>query len=223
MQKESARVVLFGGPGTAKTPTAAKFASENGFLYLIVEEGIKSAKGHNGPAYKVENASQIDEFFKWWTTEKESRQFPGVVVDSLSQIAKMFLKDAEAKTRHGQQAYGIMADKTMEVVNHLIRDKVRHCLILAQMFLEERTVKHGLTETVINYHRPLFPGKKLDKDFAHEIDEIWYAHHTNVPGVGKTVAILTEGSDTVMARTRNGGLNALEPPDLTTLFKKITS
>lgn len=223
VEKEAAHVVLFGGPGTAKTPLCAELSSQLGWLYLIVESGIKSAREHKGPAYKAANAKDINEFFAWWFTSKDALQFPGIVLDSISKIAKFLLADAESKTRHGMQAYGMMAEQTMKIVDGLVADKNRHCLMISQLFLEERTVKHGLVESVTNYHRPLFPGKRLDKDFAHEIDEVWYAHHTTIPGVGNTVAILTRGNDSVLARTRDGRLQPLEPPNLVDLIKKITT
>lgn len=219
-QNKGVKAVLYGLNGTAKTPMCAHI---NNSIFLSIESGLRSVRNvTDTPGFKATTAKDIREFFAWYFTHKDALRFDTLVVDSLTKLAEIILKEAQSKNSHGLKAYGVMLDDVLGIIRNLV-EHPKNVILIAQVAIQERTVQQGFQTTTINYQYPLLPGRSLDKYAFQEIDEIWYAHRTDVPGVGNTIAILTQGNEGVMARSRDSRLNTLEPPDMNALLAKINS
>lgn len=209
------KCMFYGIPGMAKTPILT--TAPNG-LFLMLEKGVRSARNSNMPSVEITNGSEADEFFVWWFNSNEAKAFDSLCIDSASQLAEFYLADALGKTTkggntaHGQQAYGTMANRFLQWFTMLITQKQKHIFMTAKEMLDQ------------SLHRPFFEGKVLPVKVPHEIDELYHVEKTRIPGIAdEVIALRTEGDIMTMARSRNGGLDAFEQPNLTNVVTKLMS
>lgn len=222
-QKSGAKVILYGPPGTGKTPTAMMLPNS---VTAVVEKGLASVRNSNTMCADCDNFQKIDEFYKWFLnpTSKDARKFSTHIIDSLSKLCKIALAHYELTVKDPRQAYQKMAKFVINIITGLQQIPNLNVLYLAQMATEEVVVPGPLPGQILTrpYNRPLFPGKQLDKDIPHEIDEIWYVDNVNRPDGVYGPAVHTKDSGKAMARSRHY-LNDLEPLDLVYLFNKINA
>lgn len=214
------KAVLYGPPGTGKTPMAASLTNA---VVAAHEPGLLSVRGLNTPAIELFTAQDVREFYKWVFGSTEIQKYDTLVVDSVSQLAEILLREHQSTTSHGMQAYGKMAEEVLEIISELFFMPSINVVLIAKHSTETITMRRGLEEVTVELAKPYLPGRKLGIDVPHLFDEIWYAHKTTIPGVGPTTAIQTQHSETAVARDRSGKLAPLEPPNLNQIFAKINS
>lgn len=208
------KAVLYGGPGIGKTPTAATAPNP---VMCVVEPGMISLRKNSTlPCFEAYSADKIDEFFKWVFNSNERKKFDTIIVDSISQMAEIYLKDELKKNRDGRKAYGEMSRRVMEWLDGLYYMEGLHTVLIAKQQIQE--VSGGTLK------RPYFPGQDLHIKVPHLFDEILHFAQTNVPGVpGQVPAIRTKETYDIMARDRTGNLDEFEQPNLANIFAKCMS
>jgi len=204
------KTVCYGPPGSAKTPLVNTAPKP---IMLACEPGLLSMRGSNVPTYTAFDTKRIDEFFDWLTSSAEVKNFDTVCVDSISEMASIYLLDALKKNSHGMKAYGVMAENVEKQLRRLYFLPNKHTYLIAKQEI--------ITET--NYKRPYMPGKYLPVSLPHMFDFILHLGVQNVPGMGQVKAFRCVESFDVMARNRTGNLNEFEPPHLEQLFTKAMS
>ncbi|HEX2243000.1 MAG TPA: AAA family ATPase [Gammaproteobacteria bacterium] len=212
-QRFGVKAVTFGGPGTGKTPlmnTAPRPVA------CITEPGMLTMRTSNIPAWEAYTPERVDEFFEWLKNSNETRNFDTVCIDSISQMAEIFLTRELARWKDGRKAYGEMSRHMMELLNFMYYMPQKHTYLIA---------KEGLIELGgVTKRKPYFPGQDLNVKVPHMYDEVWHIGLANVPGQPKpVVAIRTVETFDTFARDRSGRLAELEFPDLTALFNKAMS
>lgn len=200
------KALIYGPPGTGKTPIINSAPKP---LLLACEPGMLSMRGSNTPTYFATDAKSLDEFFKWFFNSTETKNFDTIAVDSITEMAVLYLKEGERLHRHGLQSYGHMAERMLEQLNGLYYTRDKHTYLIAK----EDTQQNG-------FKRPSFPGKVLPIEVPHKYDAILRLAIHNVPGVGQTKAFRCVGSIDELSRNRTGNLNEFEPPDYGALIKK---
>lgn len=212
-QNFGCKALIFGPAGSAKTPILNTAPRP---LLLATEPGLLSMRGSKIPTYEAYEPKRIDEFFKWFFNSNETKNFDTLGIDSASQIADIYLVDAQKNNKHGLKAYGEMASNTMEHLRTLYYTRYKHTYVICK---EEIKDLDGQT-----MRRPYFPGQVLPIDVPHLYDFILRLAKTNVPGVsGEVLAFQCSGSYNVLARNRTGNLNQYEPPNFTDLVNKAMS
>jgi len=208
------KAVVYGGPGTAKTPISATAPRP---VMCVIEPGMLSMRGvDNIPAFEAYTPKKIEEFFKWVFESKEASNFDTIVIDSLSQLCEVILEQELARNVHGLQAYGKMATRVLKLINKLYFHENKHAYIIAKQTTGE--IDGAATKL------PYFPGKELNVKIPHLFDEIFHIGKANVPGQAKPVlAMRTQNTFGIMARDRSGKLDELEPPNLSDIFAKCMS
>lgn len=203
-----------GGPGSGRTPLVRTAPRP---VLCATEPGLLSLRDWDGPVWEAYTPGAIDEFFTWAKTSHEARNFDTIAVDSVSQMAEIYLAQALIKHKHGLKAYGDMADAVMQHVSTLYFMREKHVYLVAKQQLSDEG--GGLTKK-----RPYFPGKELNVKVPHLYDAILCVGIYQIPGVqGEQRAIRTLDSLTVAARDRSGRLGEYEPCDLSALFAKCMS
>lgn len=209
-QRFGVKSLIYGGPGCGKTPlinTAPKP------VMCVIEPGMLSMRNSNIPAWEGYTADKIDEFFKWLFESKDAAQFDTVAIDSISQLAEVFLTQELLRNKDGRKAYGEMSRRVMDILNKLYYLPQKHVVLIAK--------QTSVDEGGIMKRKPYFPGNDLNVKVPHMYDEILHMGMANVPGQPKPVqAIRCMEAFDAMARDRSGKLSELEPPNLEMLFNK---
>lgn len=212
-QRFGVKSVMYGGPGSGKTPLLNTAPRP---LLCVAEPGMLSMRNSNIPAYDAYTPERLDEFFKWLKNSSEAKAFDTIGVDSISQVAEIYLRQEEDRNAHGLKAYGEMAKRVMEHMNDLFYMPQKHVYLIAKEMTED--------QKGIRMRRPYFPGKDLNVKVPHMYDEILHLGLERPPGfIQDVVAIRTRQSFDCMARDRSGMLNELEEPNLSKLFSKAMS
>ena len=199
------KAIVYGPPGSRKTPlinTAPKP------LMLACEPGMLSMRGSKVPTFQAFTPALIDEFFKWFFGSNERRNFETLAIDSISQMADIYLQDALKNNKHGLKAYGEMAVKVMDHLRPLFFTENINTYLIA---------KEGSKDGM---RWPYFPGQQLLTEVPHMYDFILYLALQSVPNVGQVVAFRCNQGVDVLARSRTGNLNDYEPPDFGKLVSK---
>ena len=209
-QRFGVKALAYGGPGTGKTPMVNSAPRP---VMCCIEPGMLSMRGSTIPAFEAYDANKIDEFFTWFFKSNESKQFDTLAIDSISQLAEVFLTQELLRNKDGRKAYGEMSRRVMGIVNDLYFFPQKHIYLIAKQCLSD--------EEGIQTKKPFFPGQDLPVKIPHLFDEILHIGPQNIPGIPKPViGIRCQPSFGVLARDRSGKLGEIEPPDLNALFTK---
>ena len=204
------KCLVFGGAGSGKTPI---FNTAPRPLLLAVEPGMLSMRGSTVPAWEAKTKPRIEEFFKWFFSSAEANNYDTLGIDSLSQMAEIYIEDALKFNSHGLKAYGQMATEVMKHVNDLYYHPRKNLYLIAK----QTTIE----ESGAQKRKPYFPGKDLNVKIPHLFDEILHLGMHNIPGIiGQQKAFCTAEQFDIFARDRSGRLDAFEQPDLTNIFRK---
>lgn len=204
-QKYGCKTICYGPPGTGKTPIINTAPRP---VLLACEPGLLSMRGSNVPTFTAFEPKRIDEFFDWVTGSSEINNFDTIGIDSVSEMAGIYLVEGLRKNKHGMAAYGDMAENTEKQLRKIYFMKNKHVYAI------------GKQEINNGYKRPYMPGQYLPVNFPHLFDYILHLDIQNVPGVGQVKAFRCNGDMQTMARNRTGNLNDFEPPNLMQLFQK---
>lgn len=204
------KMLAYGPPGEGKTPLINTAPRP---VVAMIEPGFASMRTSSVPTWDATTPERCDEFFKWVFGSAEVKNFDTICIDSVSQMAEMYLKWAKTKSRDGRAVYGIMAEKVMEQMDGIFAMKNKHAYLVCK-----QSFKDGGETT---FMRPYFPGQELDVRIPHLFDIVAHIAKANVPGMNTPVtAIRCVGTPNIRARNRFGTLNEFEPPDLSALFNK---
>lgn len=204
------KAIVYGPAGVGKTPILQSAPRP---LLLATEPGLLSMRGSKIPTYEAYTPAKVDEFFKWFFNSNETKNFDTLGIDSASQIADIYLIDAQKNNKHGLKAYGEMAESTMEHLRTLYYTRYKHTYVVCKEEIKDLDGQ--------SMRRPYFPGQVLPISVPHLYDFILRLAKTNVPGVqGETLAFQCQGSYNVLSRNRTGNLNQYEPPNFTDLVNK---
>ena len=202
--------IIYGPPGSGKTPLLNTASRP---LLLACEPGLLSMRNSNIPTYQAYDVKSIDEFFAWFFNSAETKNFDTLGVDSVSQMADIYLQDALKHNKHGLKAYGEMATLTMEQLRSVYFTRYKHTYLIAK-------------ETVINdengfkMKKPYFPGQQLPVEIPHMYDAILHLGIHNISSAGQQKSFQCVGSSDILARDRTGSLAEYEPPDFGKLVEK---
>lgn len=212
-KRYAVKSLCYGPPGRGKTPVIQTAPRP---MILVTEPGMLSLrKITNIPAWEAYDDKRIDEFFEWLFKSNETKNFDTVCIDSVSEMAEIYLKAALKKNKHGLAAYGEMADRVMPHINGLYHlQNLNTYLICKQEIIEVDN---------INTKQPYFPGNVCKTQIPHKYDVILHLDDYNIPNSpppGHFRCFRTSATMGVTARDRSGNLAEFEPLDLTALFKK---
>lgn len=210
IQRYGVKAIIYGGPGTGKTPmiTTAPYP-----VHCFSEPGMLSIRSYQGPGYIADTYAKMRDFVLWATLSNEAKQFQTKCFDSLSQMCQIILDEEKKVNKDGRKAYGIMGDKIMEMMNWLFFAQDCNVVLLAKETLLE-------IEGMGKKYRPMFPGQQLDAQIPHLFDSIWRLEYAPDGKGGTQRVIRTKENFQAFARDRSGNLAELEHADLTYLLNK---
>jgi hypothetical protein len=207
-RRYGAKAIVYGPPGSRKTPLINTCPRP---LMLACEPGMLSMRGSTVPTFQAHTGAAIEEFFKWFNISNERKNFDTLAIDSVSQMADIYLQEAQKTNSHGKAAYGDMAKKVMSHLRPLFFTENIHTYLIAK-----EGTKDGM-------RWPYFPGQQLLTEVPHMYDFILYLGIQNVPGMGNISAFRCNQTLDVLARNRTGNLNDYEEPHFGKLIQKALS
>lgn len=202
------KAIVYGAPGSAKTPLINTAPRP---VMLACEPGMLSMRGSNVPTCQAFTPEACDDFFKWFFNSKEVANYDTLAIDSVSQLADIYLQAALKKLKHGLQAYGSMATSVMDHMRPLFFFPQKHTYLICK-----QSVGEGMA-------RPMFPGNQLNVEIPHMYDFILHLGIKNVPGIGQVKAFQCNESFDFLCRNRTGNLSDYEQPDFGALVRKAMS
>lgn len=213
-KRMGAKALVYGAPGSSKTPLVNTCPKP---LLLACEPGMLSMRNSTVSTFQAFDGKSIAEFFSWFHSSNERKNFDTLAIDSISEMANIFLQEALKGTsnsgnkKHGLAAYGDMATKVMDIIRPLYFTENIHTYLIAK-----EGTKDGMKW-------PYLPGQQLLTECPHLFDFILHLGIQNVPNVGQVLAFRCNQAIDVLARARTGNLSDFEPPDFGLLVKKALS
>lgn len=220
-QQYGVKAVVYGGPGSGKTPVTVRTSPYP--VLLASEPGMLTLKGSLCPTFTAFSAPRIDEFFEWFVGSVESKNFHTLIWDSASQGMEIYVTHELDKGNksggdaHGKKAYGDAAKKMMKHLTNLYFMAEKHIILVAKLNRSE--INGGV------YNRPYFPGRELNIRVPHLFDLVTCLGDWTIPNVlpSPTKAFRTKETFDYMGRDRSGKLHEYEPPDFSHIIKKAMS
>lgn len=206
------KAVVYGGAGSGKTPVINTAPRP---VLLATEPGLLSMRGSQVPTFDAYTPARINDFWSWFFTSAETKNYDTIAIDSVSQMCQIYLEESLKKKSHGMQAYGDMAIKIMSILNQLYFMERKHTYLICKQEI--------IDVDGINTKRPYLPGRVLPIDVPHMFDEILHLAKAPIPGVGEQLAFRCHGSMGVVARDRTGKLGEFEQPNFTNIVNKCMS
>ena len=211
------KCITYGPAGSGKTPIINTCPNP---VLLACEPGLLSMRGSKVPTWEAYTADKVDEFFEWFFKSNETKKFDTLAIDSISQMAEIYLdaaltgKSKAGNKVHGKAAYGQMATKTLAHLNALYFTQNKHTYL---------TAKQEILKGNIECKRPYFPGQQLSIEIAHKYDQVLHLDIQNIPEHGQHRAFRCIGTIDVIARDRTSLLSEFEPPYFGNIIKKCMS
>lgn len=210
-QQFGVKSVVYGNPGCGKTPLCNTAPRP---VLLAVEPGLLSMRNSSVMTCYAPTVELIEDFFQWLFNSAEAKaNVETVCIDSLSQVAELYLEKELQKAKDPRKAYGEMSRKVMTHVNGLYYTRERHTYLICKQGTVEENGTHK--------RKPYFPGQDLGIKIPHLFDEVLHLGKVQMPGQGEVIALRTRESFDIFARDRSGRLAEFEQPNLTQLFNKI--
>lgn len=207
------KILVYGPSGIGKTRLCATAPAP---LIVSAEAGLLSLRNNEVPVALVRNIDELTEIYSWAANSKEAWAFSTICLDSLTEIAEVFLASAKRTVKDPRQAYGEMLEKMLVLVKAFRDLPGRNIYMSAK---QEWTKDEA---TGICRYQPMMPGQKLGPQLPYLFDEV-FRMGLNKTAAGQEFTFLqTKGDLQYDAKDRSGALDPLEPPDLSVIIRKIT-
>lgn len=180
-----ANVMIYGGPGTAKTTDACAAFTKDGrcnAFYIPCEDGalkIIAARGMPVPDHPKETVKtwqQMVDTIAWLVHHRQN--YSAVVVDTVTTLTTNMYKDFEEKNKGNRNKFQTPTD--MRTCLFSLREWIR-ALGLHSVF-----IAHALTPAVLDgvFHKggPLLQPKTLIENYFGQIDSVLRVDYVHVPG-----------------------------------------
>ena len=214
--KESAtggiKMMVYGRAGSGKTTLCGTAPSP---LIISAEAGLLALRRKNIPVLKVSSFQDALDALTWCRSEAFKSGIRTICLDSISEIAEKVLFSAKQKSKDPRQAYGELADKTIELVKDFRDLPSLHVLVTAKETATADPVT-GATRA-----SPSAPGQQIGPALPYLFDEVFHAA-TDKDSSGATYHYLrTRSSFNIDAKDRSGALDEIEFPDISNIINKI--
>jgi hypothetical protein len=208
------KTLLFGGPGTGKTPMCATAPAP---FIISAESGLLSLKSCNPPVpyVDIKNMRMLKDVYAWCASSNEARQFYTICLDSISEIMEVLLTEEKAKSKDPRKAYGELMDQGMAIARAFRDIPGKSVVVVAkQEFVKDETNGSMMFQASL-------PGTKLGPGLPYFFDEVFQM----LVGRDQQNRIIryvrTSPSYQVFARDRSGRLDEFEPNNFELIFRKI--
>lgn len=203
---------IYGDAGVGKTTLTATLENP---LLISAESGMLSLQSYNIATWPITKFTELVDVFNFCKSSQEAKQFPALVIDSVSEVGDIVLKECLAKNKDGRAAYGIMQDMVKAILKDFRDLPGKDVWTIFRMFSME--VNPGQRKFM-----PEMPGQRLSPLVPYLFDEVFFMG-TKPPGPdGRSERYLQTGPDfNHVAKDRSSRLLPQEPANLGQITRKI--
>lgn len=208
---QSVKALIYGESGVGKTKLAATVEEP---LILNAEGGLLSLSQNNLDSIKIETVEDVMEAYEFLTESENAKKYKTVVLDSISEIAEVYLSALKRKHKDARQAYGELADDVSKLIRAFRDIPNKHVYFIGKGAKIE-------DENGISVYRPTMPGKNLLNGLPYHFDLVMALKIGKLEDGDEYRYLQTKAEMQWIAKDRSGVLDAIEKPDLGAIFEKI--
>lgn len=190
------KIIIYSDAGVGKTTMAGTLPGR--VLILSAEDGLRSLKLFQASERKRISVAEVkdtdDLKDAYGKLQSGALKFDWVVVDSISEIAEMMLREYKRKDKDPRQSYGKVDDHIVGMLTDF-RDLPCGVLFIAK----EHVIKRQIGETEVDYYNLLLPGQRLTTNVPHLVDNVW-----RLIAKGEKRFIITKNDGRSRAKSRDG-------------------
>jgi hypothetical protein len=219
------KMTVYGGSGIGKTMLAATLprpiiiSAEKGNLSLSLPNITKTFGAgradiaYDMPIAKINDANDLEKVQQWLLLNGD--KYDSVVMDSMSEIAAVYMSSARATIKDGRQLYPDVVETVGNMFRWFRDLPGKHVLLIGQLALVKDPITGQERSNI------LMPTAKLSDAAPYFMDETFaYILHRHTDG--KEYRVLKTKIDFQhYAKDRSGCLDPLEAPHLGNIIGKI--
>lgn len=207
----SVKALIFGESGVGKTKLAATAPTP---LILNAEGGLLSVAADNLDSVDIKTVDDVMEVYQFLTESEDAKKYETLILDSVSEIAEVYLNTLKKQYTDARQAYGQLGTDVTEMIRAYRDIKNKHVYFIAKAGKVEN--ENGISEV-----KAIMPGKTLMNGLPFFFDEVMALRIGKLEDKSTYRYLQTNSSLGYLCKDRSGTLDDKEEPDLGKLFSKI--
>lgn len=223
------KVLVYGEAGFGKTclcvtaPRPVILSAESGLLSLTRRNlerlyGVGNPNvSYDTPVITIANLQDLYAAYNMFAdpAQRMREHVSTICLDSLTEIAEQVLSAAKAGNKDIRQAYGDLIER-MVVLVKAFRDLDGYNVVMTAKIEYVKDDMLGGMKYSVN-----MPGQKVGPALPYLFDEVFCLRMGMHEGKQYRY-LMTQGDTQYVAKDRSGALDAVDKPDLTYLFNKIS-
>ena len=216
IQYHTVNIGVYSESGFGKTRLCATTGCPDQTLIVSCEGGLLSLRNEKMTAVEVRSLEEMREVYRFLKSP-EGQKYKWLCIDSVTEFAKIVLKEMKEELKDGRQYWNAAAEKVSAIITEF-RDLPLNVYFIFQ-------AKRIQTDTGAMLWSPEVPGNALKHSVPHDLDEMLAlrTHRQETEDGGfETVRWLQCQPDGVYtAKDRSGALALHEAPSLENIANKI--
>jgi len=208
---QSIKALIYGESGTGKTKLAATVPEP---LILNAEGGLLSLAQDNLDSVKIETVQDVMDVYQFITESKDADKYQTIILDSISEIAEVYLSALKKQHKDPRAAYGELADDVSKLIRAFRDIPDKHVYFIGKGAKVE-------DENGIGVYRPIMPGKNLLNGLPYHFDLVMALRIGKLEDGEEYRYLQTRAEMQYIAKDRSGVLEPIEEPNLGLIFDKI--
>lgn len=206
--------VNYGPSGIGKTRLIA--TASRPFIFNA-EKGLLSLRKTNIPYVTISTLKELQDAYTWAMKSSETKNFDTFCLDSVSEIAEVYLAEELKANKDPRKAYGNMQQGMYEIIRDFRDLKQKHVYFIAK----QMQIVEGSGLESYKVATPIMPSDKLQAQLPYFFDLV-SQHIAGETNGQKWEALRCKFSRNAHAKDRSGNLDEFEYPDLNKLYQKCT-
>ena len=199
------KCIVYGGAGVGKTRLCATAPRP---LIISAESGLLSLAETKCDYIEIKSLKEFNEAYMF---AKSTNDYDTICLDSLSEIAEVFITEIKPDFKDPRQAYMQLSDSMMPMLRKFRDLKNKHTVFTSKLIIVQDEESGTIKEEI------MMPGKVLPAQIPYMVDEL-FKLKTNRKG---EAVLQTKPDRLSFAKDRSGALEAEEAPDMTKIINKI--